>query len=475
MNSPNRQFNNGNNGPRIRQNQGSTSGPGQQFYQGRSHQSDQEPRSNRNDYPDQQITNDRPPPPLHRGSFNGGFNGGHGRGNNNNNGGGGGRGNNNAGRGNGGRGRGNNNYNNNGYRKNNYNNYQQNDKETDNDNIQGKIKEELINYIYNTITLSNYKYKLIEFDYDLPLLKEKNHLVSPNYNGVHSLLVFIKIQDKFMSVIIDRKTLTYRLDQINYNSVKTITVSIRLDQEVYNGTIIDGVLLYNNNDTNKTFVVNDIYYLRGKDVSADKIQNKMRNFSTYLETVGNPDTDLENLTLIPNKVFELKDIEQLINTYIPKSKNCRAIKGLTFYPEYSGTKLIYLYNNSAQDQNKEVPQSNSVVSQQDDKKVVLEQVVKESIVDAVFKMKKTDIVDVYTLFLGERYQEDGKTMFKYIKVGIAYIPTKECSFFCKEAFTKGETDAILIKCKYDRQKGRWIPNELAKDRKRSDLIQDVMK
>lgn len=344
--------------------------------------------------------------------------------------------------------------------------------------LDGQTRELLINYIYNTIILSNYKYKLIEFEPDLQLLKERNYFVSPNYNGIHSLLVFIKINDKYISVIVDRKTLTYNVNQVDYNKVKIIPVSIRLDEEVYNGTIIDGVLLYNNVDNMKNFVVNDIYYLRGKEVSSDKITNKMLNFMTYLETVKQ-DSNLENLVLIVNKLYQLKDIQQLVNVYIPKSKYNKSIKGITFYPEYSGTKLIYLYNNCAQEdiksQNSPKVQDKSHNKVQDNTSAIRKTniIVTGESLTAVFKMKKTDIVDVYNLYLGEKFQENGKSLFKYKKTGIAYIPTKECSYFCKDAFSKIGGDSLLVKCKYDNEKLRWIPIELATDRKRSDLITDV--
>lgn len=376
---------------------------------------------------------------------------------------------------------GNNNYqqnvkNNNGYQQNikNNNSYKQNTQNRD--SLDFTSRKLLINYIYDTIALSNYKYKLIEFEHDLPLLKEKNCFVSPNYNGVHSLLIFIKINDRYISVIVDRKTLSYNINQVNYDKVKIIPVSIRLDEEVYRGTIIDGVMLYNNVDNIKNFVVNDVYSLRGNDVSADKITNKMLNFGTYLDTVKQ-DSNLENLVLIINKLYQLKDIQQLINVYIPKSKYLKSIKGVTFYPEYSGTKLIYLYNNCAHGElsDKKVNDTNDInsINSINGEKDISIGKVKDNVTLAVFKMKKTDIVDVYNLYLGEKFQEDGKMLFKYKKICMAYIPTKECSYFCKEAFSKNNTDNLLVKCKYEKDKERWIPTEIMCDRKRSDLVSDV--
>jgi len=166
-----------------------------------------------------------------------------------------------------------------------YNNkHNPNDTSNNQETVSLETRQTLLKYMYHTIELSNYKYKLIEYEYDLPLLKEKQYYVSPNYNGIHSLLIFIKIKDQYLSFVIDRKTLTYNINQIDYDKVKIIPVHYRFDEEIYSGSIFDGVLLYNNIDGIKHFVINDIYCLRGKNMSGDKVTNKMLNISTYLET-----------------------------------------------------------------------------------------------------------------------------------------------------------------------------------------------
>ncbi|QKF93839.1 adenylation domain of GTP-dependent mRNA capping enzyme [Fadolivirus algeromassiliense] len=342
----------------------------------------------------------------------------------------------------------------------------------DNDNI----KHLLLTYIYDTIELSNYKYKLLEYEFDLPLLKEKKYYISPNYNGIQSLLVFIKIKDKFLSFIVDRKTLTYNINQIDYNKVKIIPVHYRLDESIYNGTILDGVLLYNNIDGMKHFVVNDIYYFRGKDTTADKITNKMLSFTTYLETIKE-DQNMNNLIFIPNKLYELKEIQQLSNVYIPKSKYNKSIKGISFYPEFSGMKLLYLYNNCSQDNKQEdQPQKNTQKDQVSETPKEIRQsniVVSNDNLTAIFKMKKTDTVDVYNLYIGEKSIEGDKKLFKYKKIDIAYVPTKECSYFCKDAMSKSSNDGILVDCKYDNTKGKWIPYKIITDKKRPDTIDKI--
>lgn len=338
--------------------------------------------------------------------------------------------------------------------------FRDNDNDVNIETYDNATKHHILDYLYRSIELSNYKYKLIEYEYDITLLKEKRYYVSPNYNGIHGLLIFIKLQDKYRSCIIDRKTLTYNQGQLDIDKVKFIPVTIRLDISIYNGTIIDGVLLYNNVDGVKNFVVNDLYLFRGQNLINDKITNKMINAASYIDNIKG-DTSTDTMIIIPNKLYNMHEINQLINMYIPKSKYSKSIKGIAFYPEVSGTKLIYLYNNCSHEEDiieepvKPVRQPNIVVS--------------ETEITAVFKLKKTDIVDVYNIYLGEKAIQDGKKIFKYKKMGIAYIPTKECSYFCKDLFNKTEGDSVLVECKYDSGKNKWVPYKQVLDKKRPDL------
>src|SRR6187397_2240950 len=65
-----------------------------------------------------------------------------------------------------------------------------------------RIKQQLINYIYSTVELSNFKYKIIEYESDLPLLLKQKYFVSANFSGSNCLLVFTKIHDKFCSYLV---------------------------------------------------------------------------------------------------------------------------------------------------------------------------------------------------------------------------------------------------------------------------------
>src|SRR3990172_4009284 len=49
------------------------------------------------------------------------------------------------------------------------------------------IKKQIVGFIYNTLDISKFKYKLLEFENEMPLLKKEKFFVSPNLNGINGL------------------------------------------------------------------------------------------------------------------------------------------------------------------------------------------------------------------------------------------------------------------------------------------------
>lgn len=354
------------------------------------------------------------------------------------------------------------------------------DDNNDNNNSFNYVKKTLIEYISRTVNLSNYKYKMLEYEHDLQLLKEKSYMVSPNYGGINGLLIFMKHEDKYLSFVIDKKFLTYNLDKVDYNKVKIIQMNCRLDDSIYKGTIMDGVLLTDNRNGGKKFVINDMYYFRGESLTDDKIAHKLLNVASYFES-NKIDSSLNDCSFIVNKLYKLDEIDNIINKYIPQLPSNNFISGVAFYSEFSASKLIYLFNNATNNNNdkqkNQVQQTQSVpipnypsdTNPTNNEYVIIETVKDDNVnIDTLtFKAKQTSINDVYNLYLGSILPN--KT-FKYNKIGIACIPTIECSFFCRDTFINSNGMDVLMDCKHDALKNVWIPVKLNTDKRKPDLM-----
>lgn len=340
-----------------------------------------------------------------------------------------------------------------------------------------QLKEQLVNYIFNVIDLSRFKFELLQFDNELHQLVEKKYFLSANFSGSNCLLVFTKIRDTYHSCLIDRKTLSYNRQKINVNDVITYPVNLKLDREIYNGTIFDGIFIQGKK---KTFVITDVYFFKGQDYTMSKLDSKLLTIYSYLKSNYVENEKTNNIILAVNQLYPLSDIEKLVEKEIPKIKDF-FVRGIAFYPEKSGTKLIYLNGNETKENSSNMQQkNNNYVSKsnvENNTKSNIENInvtqnnstqqIKKQVKvfycpkdkqdeDYIFQMKTTEMPDVYLLNVVEPVKKDGKNLLKTVKVGIAYIPTVQRSKWCKE-LVKNTNGNMLVHCKFNAEKMTWEP------------------
>ena len=349
-------------------------------------------------------------------------------------------------------------------------------------------KKLLIDYIYSNINISKFKYKLLENSSDLANFQESQKFyISANFSGSNYLLVFCKIKNKSYSFMIDRKTLSFNSEQIKYEGVNIIPVNIKLENSIYDGTIIDGIYIKHDKKKEKFFVITDLYMFRGVTTEKDKINMKLLNIETYLDYNMK---SCQNLILTINKLYELENIDKLVNNDIKKTHDFH-VRGLSFYPEISGTKLIYVFNddkdkkvlnkNNNNDsevylKEKKIVNTNNVTNQESKKtkiKYSIKSEFKNEEIIFVLELKKTEISDVYKLFAVEEVKKEDKKILKNKKMGIAYIPTKDISLKCKDIFNKNINGRALFKCKFDDNKNKWIPLDEIKNIKIPNKISEI--
>jgi hypothetical protein len=345
-------------------------------------------------------------------------------------------------------------------------------------------KKLIIDYIYSKINISKFKYKLLENYNDLSSFQDSNKFyVSANFSGSNCLLVFCKMKNKNYSFLVDRKTLSFNADQIKYETVNITPINIKLDNSIYQGTIIDGIFIKHDKKREKFFVITDMYMFRGVSTEKDKINMKLSNIETYLDYNMK---SCQNLILTINKLYEVDSIDKLVNEDIKKTHDFH-VRGLSFYPEMSGTKLIYVFNddkdkkflNKTTDrESKEIiTHVKNNVQLPDTKKTRINYIVKDSYkkenICFVIELRKTDIIDVYKLFVVEEVHKEDKKILKTKKMGIAYVPTKDCSQLCKDVFSKTINNRALFKCQFDSNKNKWVPIEEAKHNKVPNKISEI--
>lgn len=318
------------------------------------------------------------------------------------------------------------------------------------------VKNRLMDFLYDNLDLYKFNFKVLEQDSDIKYIKS-DQLVSPNYNGSNCLMIFTRMENKYYSFMIDRKSLSFSREQINMENIKIIPVSVRLNKDIYNGSIFDGIIL-SNSESENIFMINDIYMFRGeKNIDSD-LKYKIIHLNAYLDRYYIKDNAMNNITLQVNKYYSLNNISKVIDMI---SNN---IKGMAFYPKQSGTKYIFLYSNGVK---KTVPDAPTHMPKIETTNLFINIRDKSK---AVFEIQKTDKTDVYKLFL---LQKTDKKKLKVKKIGLAYIPTKKCSILCNKILEN--KDKTLVSCEYNKDKAKWIPIDTPVTMKRPNLISEVLK
>ena len=88
------------------------------------------------------------------------------------------------------------------------------------------VKKNIINYIYDSIEVGKYRYSLIDKKEHLSVLNSNKYYIMPNYNGISCLLVFLKIKEKYYSVLVTGKTLAYEREKVDIGKVVIMNIRI---------------------------------------------------------------------------------------------------------------------------------------------------------------------------------------------------------------------------------------------------------
>jgi hypothetical protein len=375
-------------------------------------------------------------------------------------------------------------------------------------NMQNDLSKQLVGSIFAQQNISNFKYEVIQYESDLSKLIRQKFFTSINFCGTNSLLVFTKISGKHYCFSVERQTLSYNFSKIDYSKVKLDMRNLRLDIDIYNGTILDGILV-KQSKKDDLFIISDVYKFCGVDYTKSKLDDKLKMVIKYLQNNYNQDHIENNILLSVNKIYPISQTEHIVNKVLPSIKTLKA-RGLCFYPEFSETKLIFLFNNDnkkvenndntndklvIKDKNHQNHQNHQ--NQKSDVSDKLEKYpnkheVKHDVkhednimekskfkyvntskkdVYATLEIKSTQNIDVYKLNAVERTLVDNKKVLKRVPMGIAYISGIEQSHKMNKIFSQDKK--VLMKCKFINDKSKWEPIEVDKLAPHPTLLEDI--
>ena len=340
-------------------------------------------------------------------------------------------------------------------------------------------KDYIIDYLYNNIDINEHRYIIIKNYNDILNIRNQYHYCISNSHGINSFIIFMKKNNTCHSYLVDRRSLSFNKQSCKIDKIRITSVKLSVNLKFYDGTIIDGIVIDNENNkmNNKNvsskieFMINDVFMLCGKKMTTLNYKKKMYTVKNILDNLVKP-TNQDNINLYIPKVYELNEINDLFRENM--SSNCKKynIKGLSFLPEISGTKLIYIFDKtdetfknklivndikSIKNENNEIKNPIDLT----DKKIYTFEIIDSKYIDNIilnFEMVKTDISDIYKLYSIFQYDDT------YIKkrIGTAYIPTYELSLKCKLYFMN--KDSNIMSCKLNSKK-KWIPISIAEVQK----------
>lgn len=308
------------------------------------------------------------------------------------------------------------------------------------------FKNKIIDYLFNTVDISKYRYNLLESTQQLSFLKLNEHYVSPNFKGYNYLLIFYKYNNQPYCVAVDRKNLSYHRDKIDIKKVIIYKVKVMTSTSIFRGTIMDCKLVKN------MMIIKDCFQVMGNQITDMDMFDKMIYLDSIIVNQFQKDY-CSNFTLKINKLYRYNMLNEVITNIIPKCSY--EIQGLIFIPKLSGISVIFVdKTNQPSHSETKVEISNTptnVVSSSyhmiHDLKNFL--ISRDYSYETVGKkrnllIKKTAISDVYDVFETSSTDE---------KIGIAHIPNIKISQNCYENIK----DERLYQCIFHKEFNKWIP------------------
>lgn len=356
-----------------------------------------------------------------------------------------------------------------------------------------KSKNYVLDYLYDKLEMSDYKYNMVKNVSNLFDLRNKKYYVSSNSCGTPAFIVLKKEADKYHSYYINRRSISYEKQHLKRKEVRIKEINLSVSEDLYNGTIFDGIWIdeelssscRGNENKKKYFIITDIFEFCGTKYIGMNYHKKMSHFEMHFKNYYNKEeSDIE---LVIQRPYEINNIGRLFKEHINENARKHNIKGICFFPMYSGSKLIYLFdkdedeetrNNLLNNDSIKKKSNNMEIDEMDNdddsdnenkhkriykfrpsdltsnKKIVLK-----------FKLRKTENLDVYDMY--SIFHEKKQYIMRVIDM--AYIPTYSLSIKMNRLFLNEKE--LIFDCELDVDKNEWIPLNIS-ETKKVDIINE---
>ena len=386
-----------------------------------------------------------------------------------------------------------------------------------NDEIDIKIKEFVINYLYSKIDVKDYRFSIIKNNENIMNIKKSKYYISANYGGIPSFLVFLKNNSNFYCYLIDRRSISFdksflnKNNNYNLNNVRMTKIKLSVNIDLYDGTIMDCCLIdkisnmremnnYKEKNKKLQIMINDIFFLCDNNLLKMNYKKKIFTSTCFLKN-NYKFNEIDNAKLFITPIYEINQIQELYKNYIKPFSAIFNIKGIAIYPTKSSNKLIYICNqedneykeelfnneinfdsyliettNKNENENKN-KNENEYKNENENKNEYKNNIKKnkDDINNFYEKVKKTIKYNLRDI----SYEGEIKLNFEVIKhdnipdiytlyglyiynnkiykknSGIAYIPDYNNSLLCKNIFMNEKK--IIMECLFCPSKCKWIP------------------
>lgn len=162
-------------------------------------------------------------------------------------------------------------------------------------------------------------------------LKQYKYYTSLKLDGVRFLMYFIKDKNNKNQCIIVNRALNF------YN------ISIEAEDTLYNGTLLDGEIIYDSGNNKWDFVVHDALILCGNKINKLSHSTRLNDTKCCVQSFVNFNNNLSTLNITVKEFYPFEEFAYFIENVYNKSQNN---DGIIFMPEnlpvISGTQYSML-------------------------------------------------------------------------------------------------------------------------------------